>query len=389
MKTQARVVIIGGGITGCSIAYHLTEMGFQDVLLLEKEELTSGATSRAAGVVGLLRSSVHTTKMLRYSVELYSLLEGETAQETDWRRVGGLRIASSESRMEHLRRSAATAKSFGLPMELISPKEARDLFPPMEREGIVGAAFLPSEGQIDPGAVTYAMALAARNRGATLYTETPVTGIKLRNGAVSEVITDRGEIKTEIVVNAAGIWAPEIGRMAGVSIPIVAMEHQHVVTGPIDGVRRGMPTLRDPDHLVYFREEAGALVLGGYDEDPVPLTLEEIPPDFTKRPVHSSIERLEPVFKLALNRVPAIGRAGIVSSLNGPEAFTSDGEFILGQALEVKNFFVAAGFCAHGISAAGGVGKMMAEWIIEGEPSLDLRRLDIRRFGCHAESQKI
>ena len=204
MKDQARVVIIGGGITGCSIAYHLTEMGWKDVIVLDKGELTSGATFHAAGLVGQLRSSVNITKMLKYSVELYSLLGGETRQHTDWSKVGGLRIASSKDRMEELRRSAAMAKSFGLPMEVISPEEAWNLFPVMEKKGIVGAAFLPTDGQIDPSGVTYALALGARNRGATIYTDTRVTGIVLKNGAVDEVLTDKGNIKTEIVVNAAG-----------------------------------------------------------------------------------------------------------------------------------------------------------------------------------------
>jgi sarcosine dehydrogenase len=388
MKNQARVVIIGGGITGCSIAYHLTEMGWRDVIVLDKGELTSGATFHAAGLVGQLRSSVNITKMLKYSVELYSLLEGETGQATDWSKVGGLRIASSNDRMEELRRSAAMAKSFGLPMEMISPEEACNLFPVMEKKGIVGASFLPTDGQIDPSGVTYALALGARNRGATIYTETRVTGIRLQKGAVCEVLTDKGNIKTEIVVNAAGIWAPEIGKMVGVAIPIIPMEHQYLITKPLEGVRKGMTTMRDPDNLVYFREEVGGLVMGGYEHDPIPWALNGIPRDFTKKLLKSNYDHFEPISQLAMKRVPVIGHAEIVTLLNGPEAFTSDGDFIMGEAAEVKNFFVAAGFCAHGIAAAGGGGKMMAEWIIEGEPNLDIWRLDIRRFGGHHGSQK-
>ena len=208
MKDQARVVIIGGGITGCSIAYQLTKMGWQDVVVLDKGELTSGATFHAAGLVGQLRSSVNITKMLKYSIELYKQLEAETGQHTGWSEVGGLRIASSKDRMEELRRSAAMAKTFGLPMELISAREACDLFPVMSPKGIVGAAILPTDGQIDPSGVTYALAKGARDRGATIYTETRVTGIKVRNGAVEEVLTEKGNIRAEIVVNAAGIWAP-------------------------------------------------------------------------------------------------------------------------------------------------------------------------------------
>ena len=388
MKDQARVVIIGGGITGCSIAYHLTKMGWKDVVLLDKGELTSGATFHAAGLVGQLRSSVNITKMLKYSIELYSRLEAETGQHTAWSEVGGLRIASSRDRMEELRRSAAMAKTFGLPMELISPKEACNLFPVMEKKGIVGAAMLPTDGQIDPSGVTYALAKGARDRGATIYTETRVTGITLKNGAVDEVLTEKGKIKTEIVVNAAGIWAPEIGKMVGVPIPIIPMEHQYIITKPIEGVPRGMTTMRDPDNLVYFREEVGGLIMGGYEHNPIPWALDGIPRDFTKTLLKSNYEHFEPLSLLAMKRVPVIGQAEIITLLNGPEAFTSDGDFIMGEAAEVKNFFVAAGFCAHGIAAGGGVGKMMAEWIIEGEPSLDLWRLDIRRLGRHHGSQK-
>ncbi len=387
MKSQARVVIIGGGITGCSIAYHLTERGWNDVILLDKGELTSGATFHAAGLVGQLRASVNITKMLKYSVELYARLEGETGQHTAWSPVGGLRVASSKNRMEELRRSAAMAKTFGLPMELISPKEACDLFPVMNQKGMVGAAFLPTDGQIDPSGVTYALAQGARSRGATIYTETRVTGIKLNRGAVDEVITEKGNIKTEIVVNAAGIWAPEIGKMVGIAIPLIPMEHQYVITKPIQGVKRGMPTMRDPDLLVYFREEMGGLIMGGYEHNPIPWALDGIPKDFTKKLLKSNFEHFEPLSLLAMKRVPSIGNAEIVTLLNGPEAFTSDGDFIMGESPEVKNFFVAAGFCAHGIAAAGGVGKMMAEWIIDGQPSLDLWRLDIRRLGPHHRSQ--
>jgi 4-methylaminobutanoate oxidase (formaldehyde-forming) len=388
MKDQARVVIIGGGITGCSIAYHLTLMGWKDVVIVDKGELTSGATFHAAGLVGQLRASVNITKMLKYSIELYSRLEKETGQHTAWSEVGGLRIASSKDRMEELRRSAAMAKTFGLPMELISPEEACDLFPVMEKKGIVGAAFLPTDGQIDPSGVTYALAKGARDRGAEIYTDTRVTGITLKNGAVQEVITEKGKIKTEIVVNAAGIWAPEIGKMVGVPIPIIPMEHQYIITKPIEGVPRGMTTMRDPDLLVYFREEVGGLIMGGYEHNPIPWALDGIPRNFTKTLLKSNYEHFEPLSRLAMKRVPAIGKAEIITLLNGPEAFTSDGDFIMGEAAEVKNFFVTAGFCAHGIAAGGGVGKMMAEWIIEGRPSLDIWRLDIRRLGAHHTSQK-
>ncbi|RLA87628.1 MAG: FAD-dependent oxidoreductase [Deltaproteobacteria bacterium] len=387
MKSYANIVIIGGGVIGTSIAYHLSKMGMRDIILVDKGELTSGATFHSAGLVGQLRSSVTLTKIMMYSIDLYSKLEEETEQYTGWRQVGGLRIASSKERMEELKKASSMAKTFGLPLELISAKEAKKLFPIMNDNGIFGAAFLPTDGHLDPSGITYALAKGARNRGVDIYVNTRVTDIKIKKG-LYEIITDKGSIKAEIVVNAAGMWAPEIGKMVGVDIPIIPMAHQYVITKPIEGVLRTFPTMRDPDNLVYFREEVGGLVMGGYEKDPAPWALDGIPKDFSHRLLQPDWDRFEPLINNAIFRVPVIGEAEVIKLVNGPEAFTPDGEFILGEASNLRNFYVAAGFCAHGIAAGGGIGKVMAEWIIEGEPSLDLRKMDIHRFGSHHASKK-
>jgi len=376
-----RVVVIGGGVAGCSIAYHLSRMGWCDVLVLDKGELTSGSTFHSAGLVGQLRSSVALTRINMWSVELYDRLGKETGRDPGWHKVGSLRLASSEERLLELRRQAGWARTFGFPLSLITAWEAVDLFPVMTPEGLKGALYLPTDGHIDPSALAYALADGARARGVTFRTGERVQAINVKHGRASAVVTSHGTIKTEVVVNAAGIWAAEIGRMVGVLLPIVPMAHQYLTTRPIDGVRKDFPTMRDPDRLVYFREEVGGLVLGGFEREPAPWGLDGIPPDFTHRLLAPDWERFGPLMENAVARVPALATAQVIRLINGPEAYTPDGEFILGEAPEVRGFFVAAGFCAHGIAGAGGAGKVMAEWIVEGQPSLDLSQMDIRRFG--------
>ena len=389
MVEQARVVIIGGGVVGCSIAYHLTEAGWTDIVLVEKGELTGGSTFHSAGLVGQLRSSVSLTRMMMYSVELYAKLERETGQNPSWHQVGSLRLASTPERLEELRRQASWAKTFGLPLDLISAREALDLFPLMDTTGVEGAVHLPTDGHIDPASLTMALARGAKSRGAAFQTGTRVERVLAEGGRVRGVVTDLGTIRCEYVVNAAGIWASEIGRMAGVTVPVIAMAHQYLVTAalPESGAPRDIPTMRDPDRLVYFRSEVDGLVMGGYERDPAPWGLDGIPPDFTHRLLAPDWDRFQPLLENAVERVPILGEAEITKLINGPEAFTPDGEFILGESPEVRGFFVAAGFCAHGIAGAGGVGKMMAEWIVEGEPSLDLWSMDLRRFGGHHASR--
>ncbi len=290
--------------------------------------------------------------------------------------------------MAELRRQAEAARGYGLAMELLSPKEAHALFPVMTTEGLIGAAFLPTDGRVDPNGLTQALAAGARSRGAEIVRQTRVRAISVRDGCVRTVETDRGTIRTEIVVNAAGTWAAEIGRMADVLVPVIPMEHQYLVTKPIPGVRRDFPIMRDPDRLVYFREEVGGFVAGGYEPDPAPWGLQGIPVDFVHRLLPPNWNRFEQLGQLAITRIPALREAEVIKLINGPEAFTPDGGFLLGEAPEVRGFFVAAGFNAHGIAAAGGVGKVIAEWIVERQPALDVWRMDIRRFGAHYRSRR-
>ena len=381
--TQARAVIIGGGIVGCSTAYHLAQLGWKDVVVLERHKLTSGSTFHAAGLVGQLRSSANITQMLGNSIELYDRLEKETGLATGWKRNGGLRLACNPERMEEVERQATTAHSFGLDMQILTPKEARELWPIMTVDDLVGAAFLPTDGQANPSDITQALAKGARMGGATIVENCKVTGIEVKDGRAVAVETDRGRVACEAVVNCGGQWAWEIGQMAGVNVPVQSVEHQYLVTEPIDGVPRNLPTLRDPDRLIYFKEEVGGLVMGGYEPNPIPWALDGIPEGFNFTLLDSNWDHFEQMMEQALIRVPALENAGIRTLTNGPEAFTPDGNFILGEAPECERFFVGAGFNAFGIASGGGAGKALAEWIVGGEPSMDLWPVDIRRFGGH------
>ena len=385
MIDRARVVVIGGGIGGCSILYWLARLGWSDVALVERSELTSGSTFHSAGLVGQLRNSLSLTQMMMNSVDLYRTLGDEVDLETGWREVGSLRLASSKEHMEELERQAAWAETFGLPLHLISADEAQSMFPPMSTDGVLGAALLPSDGYVDPSQLTLALARGARQRGATILTNTRVTGVRVEDNRVRAVETDQGTIECEYVVNAGGIYAHEIGQLAGVHVPLVAMAHQYAITKPT-GLSRDMPTLRDPARLVYFRAESGGLVMGGYERNPAVWGLSGIAPDFNSRLLEPDWDRFAPLFEAAISRVPELADAEIVTLINGPEAFTPDGEFILGESA-VAGFWVAAGFCAHGIAGSGGMGKLMAEWIIDGQPSLDAWALDSRRFGPQYRSR--
>jgi glycine cleavage system T protein len=386
LPSQAQVVIIGGGVGGCSIAYHLTLMGWKDVVILERHELTSGSTWHSAGLVGQMRSDANLTRMMHYSTDLYRRLKDETGQDPAWREVGGLRLASSAERLEEIKRLVGMAGSFGVPMELVSAKEAQDMFPLMNIDGVVGAAFTPNDGMIDPTGLTNALAAGAKSRGAKIFQDTNVEKINLKNGRVSEVVTDQGTIKTEIVVNAAGQWGKEVAKMVGLNLPVVPMAHLYAITKPIEGVGHDIPTLRDPDLLVYWREEVGGFVTGGYERNPAPFGLKGIPRDFKYQLLPPDWDRFAPLMENSIKRVPIIEKAEIRQLLNGPEGFTPDGEFLLGPTA-VKGFWVACAFCAHGLAGAGGIGKAMAEWIIDGHPEWDVWRLDVRRFGSNYNSQ--
>jgi 4-methylaminobutanoate oxidase (formaldehyde-forming) len=386
VKKRARVVVIGGGVGGCAILYWLTRLGWQDVVLVERAELTSGSTFHSAGLVGQLRGSLSLTKMMMNSVELYRTLGDEVGLETGWREVGSLRLASSEERMEELQRQSGWAKTFGLQLELISAQEAQRLFPPMSTDGVVGAAYLPTDGYIDPSQLTFALAAGARRGGADIHTSTRVTAITTRNGTVTGVVTDQGEIEAEVVVNAGGMFAQELGALAGVNVPIVPMAHEYLITKP-SGLPNDMPTMRDPSLLVYFRPESGGLIMGGYERHPAPWSLDGIPPDFNGKLLAEDWPRFEELMENAVVRVPSLADAEVIKLINGPEAFTPDGEFILGPT-DVRGFWTAAGFCAHGLAGAGGMGKLVAEWIIEGTPSLDTWHMDSRRFGRNYHSRE-
>jgi 4-methylaminobutanoate oxidase (formaldehyde-forming) len=381
LPSSARVVIVGGGIVGCSVAYHLGKLGWTDVILLERHRLTSGSTWHAAGLVGQLRSNANVTRLLGYSVALYDRLEAETGQATGWKRNGGLRLACSADRWIEVRRQATTAKSFGLEMHLLTPREAQDLWPLITIGDVVGAAFLPSDGQASPADVAMALAKGARMAGVTIREGTPVTGIEVEHGRVRAVRTAAGRIACERVVNCAGQWARDVGRMAGVNVPLVSMQHQYIVTERIAGVTAGLPTLRDPDRLTYYKEEVGGLVMGGFEPNPKSWAEDGIPEGFHGSLLDPDWDHFQPIMELALARVPALETAGVKQLVNGPESFTPDGGFILGEAPECRGFLVGAGFNAYGIAAGGGAGMALAEWVAKGEPPMDLWPVDIRRFG--------
>ncbi len=381
LPTAAEIVIIGGGIVGCSTAYHLAKLGRRDVLLLEKGKLTSGSTFHAAGLVGQLRSSANITQLLKYSVELYDRLEAETGQATGWKQNGGLRLACNEARMTEIKRQATMAHSFGLEMHLLTPKEAQDLWPVMETGDLVGAAFLPTDGQVNPSDITQALAKGARQGGVTIVEDCEVTAVHQKAGRVTGLTTSLGDVTCDMLVNCGGQWARAVGALAGVNVPLVSVQHQYLVTEAIAGVPRDLPTLRDPDRLIYFKEEVGGLVMGGYEPNPIPWAEEGIPPGFNFSLLDADWDHFEPMMEQALQRVPALDRAGIKQMINGPESFTPDGSFILGEAPELRGFYVGAGFNAYGIAGGGGAGRALAEWIDGGEPPMDLWAVDIRRFG--------
>jgi sarcosine dehydrogenase len=379
--TSARAVIIGGGIVGCSTAYHLAKLGWTDTVLVERHKLTSGSTFHAAGLVGQLRTSANITQLLGYSVELYRTLEAETGLATGWKMNGGLRLACNEERWNEVKRQATTAKSFGLEMHLLSAKEAQNLWPLMQVDDVVGAAFLPTDGQASPSDITMALARGARMAGATILENTEVLSIEVVDGKVKAVITQHGRIVCDAVVCCAGQWTRALAATIGVNVPLVSVEHQYIITEQIPGVTRDLPTLRDPDRLTYYKEEVGALVMGGYEPNPIPWAEKGIPKDFQFKLLESNFDHFEPTMELAMGRVPVLQTAGVNELINGPESFTPDGNFILGEAPEVKNFFVGAGFNAFGIAAGGGAGMALAEWVHKGVAPYDLWVVDIRRFG--------
>ncbi|UWS06803.1 GcvT family protein [Phaeobacter inhibens] len=381
LPSTAKAVIIGGGIIGCSTAYHLAKLGWTDTVLLERKKLTSGTTFHAAGLVGQLRSNANITQLLGYSVDLYNKIEAETGLGTGWKMNGGLRLACNEERWTEVKRQATTAHSFGLEMELLTPKEAQDLWPLMDISDVIGAAFMPTDGQANPSDITQALAKGARMAGARIFEDTKVIDIEIEDGRIRAVITEHGRIECEKVICCAGQWTRTFAKRFGVNVPLVPMEHQYMVTEPFEGVPSNLPTLRDPDRLTYYKEEVGGLVMGGYEPNPIPWATDGIPKGFHYSLLDSNFDHFEQLMEQALGRVPALEHAGIKTLTNGPESFTPDGNFIIGEAPELSNFYVGAGFNAFGIAAGGGAGMALAEWVKNGEPPFDLWSADIRRFG--------
>lgn len=376
---DAEIVIVGGGIVGLSVAYHLTRLGKKDVLLIEKGTLTSGSTWHAAGNIGQLRTSANLTRLVSMSVALYRRLEAETGVAPDWREVGSLRIASSEERWRELRQAATMARIFGLEVELVSPAEAKRLYPLISLDGVVGGAFTPSDGYIQPAGVAMALAKGARSRGARIVERVRVTGFVRKGRRIAEVKTEEGAIRCDLVVNAAGMWARPVGRMAGADVPVAALENQYIVTEPIEGMPKNLPVIRDNDNYLYARPEVGGLLVGAVDKENPAFGVGGVPWDFERQLLPEDWERFEPAYRLIARRLPVLDEVGVRSFVNGPLPMTPDGEPIMGYAPGLENFFLACGFVA-GIGQGGGAGEAMAEWIVAGRPPFDLWRHDCRRL---------
>ncbi|HJQ56457.1 MAG TPA: FAD-dependent oxidoreductase [Vineibacter sp.] len=382
LPTQARIVIIGAGAIGCSIAYHLVKHGERDVLVLEKSGITHGSTWHAAGLVGQLRSRRNLTRMMQQSVALYGELEKELGHSVDWHPVGSLRLASSQDRWSEIKRTATIARSFGFELQLVSAGEARQIFPYIQTDGVEGAAFIPSDGYIDPSSLTQALARLARQGGARIVEGVRVTGIDLANGRATAVRTDQGRVRCELLVNAAGIWAREVAAMMGVRMPVAAIEHQYMVTEKRADVPRTLTSLRDPDNNFYLKPEAGGFAIGGWEAGAPPFGRDGVPFDFGRELFAGNFDRFEHIATPATRRLPLLNELGVRQLINGPIPVTPDGEPIMGKAPELENVFVAGGFTS-GIAAAGGAGRQMAHWILHGAPEFDLWSFDVRRFGPH------
>jgi 4-methylaminobutanoate oxidase (formaldehyde-forming) len=384
---HARIVIIGGGAIGCSVAFHLAEAGVEDVLLLEKAQLTQGSTWHAAGLVGQLRSKRNLTRLMQNSVAVFDRLEEATGQAIDWHKVGSLRVASSAARWSEIRRALTQAKSFGFEAHILSPREAQDLFPYMTTEGVVGAAFMPSDGYVDPYTLTQAYAKGARAGGVRIRQGVLVTDLVVADGRVTQVVTDHGSISCDVLVNCAGIWAKRIGEMAGVAIAAGAVEHQYMVTEKAIDFAPGLPSFRDPDNNFYLKPEINAFAVGGWEANTPGCWREGVPFEFSRELFASNFDRFEAIALPAAERVPVLGEVGIQTLINGPIPVSADGEPIMGPVPGLENFYIACGFTA-GIAASGGAGAALAAWIIEGDPGMDLWAFDLRRFGQHQANRR-
>ena len=377
---QAQIVIIGGGVVGCSVAYHLAELGVRDVVLLERKSLTSGTTWHAAGLVGQLRATQNLTRLAQYTTNLYADLEKRTGQATGFRQNGSLSLATDDERFEELKRGASMASCFGLEVEVVSPKEALELYPIMSTKDLVGAVFLPRDGQTNPTDTTQALARGARDKGVRILEGVSVESFEKQGGRISSVVTSRGPIACETVVNCAGMWGRSLGLKAGVSVPLHAAEHFYVVTEPIPDLQKDLPVVREPSACNYYKEDAGKMMVGMFEPVAKPWGMHGIPEDFEFGTLPEDVEHIEEQLNSAIQRIPVLGETGIKIFFNGPESFTPDNRYWLGPSIEVPNFFLAAGFNSIGIQSAGGAGKVLAEWIVNGDPPMDLWDVDARRM---------
>lgn len=396
LPTHVQTLVVGGGIAGCSTAYHLTQLGRSDVLLLEQGRLTSGTTWHAAGLVGQMRPNRSMTGMSRYGIDLYSRLEAETGLATGWKQCGSLNVARTPERMQLLHKQAALARSFGVEVHVVSPAEAGDRWPLMRTDDLQGGLWIPGDGKANPTDLTMSLAKGARNRGARLVEGVQVTGVLIEEGPsgprVAGVHTLQdgvpGLVRCETLVNCAGQWARQFGALAGVNVPLYSAEHFYIVTDRIPGVHPMLPVMRDPDGLIYYKEEVGGLVMGGFELAAKPWRVDPIPADFQFQLLGEDWDQFEPLMSNAIHRTPCLETAPIKMLLNGPESFTPDGNFILGEAPGLRGYFVCAGFNSAGIANSGGAGKLTAEWVVGGEAPQDLWEVDIRRFGAFTGNRR-
>ena len=379
LPNQASVVIVGGGIVGCSLAYHLTLRGCRDVVLLERKQLTCGTTWHAAGLVGQLRATYNLTRLAQYTTNLYASLEQETGQATGFRQTGSVAIATHQARFEELKRGASMAKCFGLEVQTLTPSEIASLWPGVTVSDVVGGVYLPKDGRTNPIDTTQALAKGAKSRGARIFENCAAQEIVVENGKAVGVRTEFGTIRADMVVNCAGMWAHELGAKAGTTVPLHAAEHFYIVTEPMEGLHSNLPVLRDPDGCAYFKEDAGKLLVGWFEPVAKPWGMKGIPETFSFESLPDDLEHIEPLLAAAMHRTPALEKTGINLFFNGPESFTPDDRYLLGETPEVRNLFVAAGFNSIGIQSAGGAGKVLADWMLDGHPPMDLWDVDIRR----------
>ena len=379
LPAHASVVIIGGGIVGCSVAYHLAKRGCTDVVLLERRQLTCGTTWHAAGLVGQLRATHSLTELARYTARLYASLEQETGQATGFRQIGSLALATNAERFEELKRGASMARCFGVEAEVLTPSEAATLWPLMETADLVGAVHLPTDGQTNPIDTALALAKGARSHGVRIFEDVRATDIVVQAGRAIGVETTRGRIRADRVVNCGGMWAREIGGWTDVTVPLHAAEHFYIVTEPVAELPATLPVLRDADACSYFKQDAGKLLVGWFEPVAKPWGMRGIPDEFSFETLPDDFAHIEPLLDGAIRRVPVLGRVGVHLFFNGPESFTPDNRYLLGETAEVRDLFVAAGFNSIGIQSAGGAGKVLADWILDGHPPMDLWDVDVRR----------